>query len=271
MLVIHVDTRSGWRTGWGEDSSLAHDWRYHVARALITSQGEDVYAGLAAGFAFWASHAPPQGGWAKRLAVLCDPYVRRLPAHRVTFYSGLSRDSDIPAMPFMRAEDVGGEPEARQLFRDLTRPHSLWDDSRYGVLVERTACGVLSTPPQPPSPSRSVGPVLLSPANGAELPQRGRRDSSTGGAICLDVTPLWVFSWSPDGTYSRFRLVVQHRASQFPAIDAIVGGTSFSHARCGYVADHNRLDWEWFVRGVGADGSLGPPSEIRTFTVAPLS
>jgi hypothetical protein len=114
-------------------------------------------------------------------------------------------------------------------------------------------------------------PVLLTPAAGAELPQQGRRDPVTGGAICLTVTPAWEFSWAGnDPRYVRYHLRIQHLGSQFPLMDGLVSGTSFAYRGCGYVADSNRFDWQWQVYGLTGDGVSGPTSELRTFSVSPL-
>jgi hypothetical protein len=108
-------------------------------------------------------------------------------------------------------------------------------------------------------------PQLISPVNGA-LMDNGRIDQQ-------DLI-IWDFYWSSVPNADFYEIRVIHHGSQYPAINCLVWATSYFSKETAYIADRNRFNWEWKVRGCRQDSSgdrmNGPWSEERTFDAEPV-
>ncbi len=111
-----------------------------------------------------------------------------------------------------------------------------------------------------PPPQGACVPSLIAPPANAVL-DNGRRDGTEG----LE----WDFDWSDCPRASRYEIVVTHRGAANPAIDAMVAGSAYHHARPdSYIAGANRFDWTWQVRAF-VDRAWGDWSAPRAFEVEP--
>jgi len=128
--------------------------------------------------------------------------------------------------------------------------------------------GMDTTLPTPDLPVLPIdeAPQLISPENGAVL-DNGRTDQS-------DVI-IWDFDWSDVTNATSYHIYVIHQGAQYPAINDTVHTSSYHSIKKAYIANENRHDWTWKVRGcrLGNGGSLvyGPWSEERTFVVEPVN
>ena len=117
-------------------------------------------------------------------------------------------------------------------------------------------------------------PKLLSPPEGALLPQ------NNASAECLmhptrgsgiRITFDWADPRDPRGRIAGYIVFAKSRNAVLPIIDNVFTPESqFTYVRCNaFVVDANLSGWEWKVRTVGTDGTLGEFSEVRTWTYEP--
>lgn len=60
----------------------------------------------------------------------------------------------------------------------------------------------------------------------------------------------------------RYEVFAQHQGSLYPIADTPTNHSQFVHLSCnGFVIDSNLDDWQWRVRAVAGDGTIGPWSE----------
>lgn len=123
--------------------------------------------------------------------------------------------------------------------------------------------------PQPPTATPDtvppLAPVLVSPANGATLPQdnndRCTQQESGPGYV-------WTFEWRYPGNASE--VLRYHVLSGF--FDTLVSGSvAYARDSCGFIAEHNLRGWSWKVRAQDRAGNWGPWSETWGFDVEPYS
>lgn len=102
------------------------------------------------------------------------------------------------------------------------------------------------------APSANV-PTLISPVNGAVLPNSAAGNRST-----------WTFTWSAVPGTLTYRLNVKRVGAGFPAVDVSgIAATTYDYQTIGSVIPANLLDWQWMVQ---SDEGW---SETGTFNVAP--
>jgi len=87
-------------------------------------------------------------------------------------------------------------------------------------------------------------PLLISPNNGATLPQPSEEP--------------WTFDWTdssdPDWDIIQYRLYVIHEHAQIPLIDDYVTNSYYSKTLGGYITDENLKGWTWKVRAQSGYG-----------------
>jgi hypothetical protein len=103
-------------------------------------------------------------------------------------------------------------------------------------------------------PSPNV-PMLISPVNGAVLPNR-----------TLSSPSAWTFVWSAVPGASAYRLYVKHAPATFPAIDVPgITDTTYTDFSGAGVIDANLQGWQWMVQSDNGWSQMG------SFSVAPLA
>jgi hypothetical protein len=112
--------------------------------------------------------------------------------------------------------------------------------------VPDNACSLADKPDTPPDTS-SCAPQLISPAEGAVMPN-GEIDS-TGKCIGKHV---WEFDWSNVPGATLYHLYVIGENARYPAIDVDTTDSQYRDDEPGVVSscvyDNNRFNWIWKVR-----------------------
>jgi hypothetical protein len=130
----------------------------------------------------------------------------------------------------------------------LTATNAAWV---YYRTIPVLVTGMPSADTTPPSV-----PALLSPSNGATMPQ---------------PSSAWTFDWAdsadPESGISQYQLYVIHTGSLNPAIDVYVINSSYSQTLGGSIAPSNLTNWRWRVRAQNNVGLWSAWSADRLFDV----
>jgi hypothetical protein len=120
---------------------------------------------------------------------------------------------------------------------------------------------------QPPKP-----PILLSPANGAVIPQNVQQpgcapDPNRGAGFVIHFD--WTDAQGGPGV-AGYEIFVKRDGSSLPAVSTFVTASRFEHASCnGFVIDRNLEGWEWQVRTRDTAGNVSEWSPVHRFRFAP--
>ena len=114
-------------------------------------------------------------------------------------------------------------------------------------------------------------PVLLHPA------ERTRIDQNQPGLPCAPsasrgrgfrIPFVWDAVSSPQ--VAGYQLFVKKNTATVPLIRLAVTSPGYTYTSCNaFVADANLEGWQWMVRAVGVDGTLGPWSSAINFGFKP--
>jgi hypothetical protein len=113
-------------------------------------------------------------------------------------------------------------------------------------------------PTQPPT--QGCVPELVSPPEG-EIMDNG----------CLNKTEprVWDFEWSVCPGATSYHIYVIGANAIYPIVDVETPYTTYRSEGTGYIADLNRLGWQWKVRAM-QNGVWGEWSPVRTFDAEPV-
>ena len=103
-------------------------------------------------------------------------------------------------------------------------------------------------------------PALLSPENNTTL---------DNGCYDFNDVMFWHFEWEVCSEATAYNLVV-FRNPSIPYIDLETSDTQYTDSTTNYIADFNRVGWNWKVRAC-VDGAWRDWSEIRRFNVELLN
>ncbi len=127
------------------------------------------------------------------------------------------------------------------------------------VLAALLICSVIIPLRQDDKPA----PALRSPQDQAVMDNdcRNRQDGAD-----------WKFKWDKVPNASRYHLYVIGARAQYPVVDEpTIKKTSYRRKTSGsYIAEHNRLGWQWKVWAM-VNGKWGEWSKERKFDVEPLN
>jgi hypothetical protein len=126
----------------------------------------------------------------------------------------------------------------------------------YGWYSLTITVPVTGAPPPGPDATPPTVPVLLSPSNGATLPQ---------------PSSPWNFDWAassdPDSGINQYQLYVIHTGAANPVIDVYVATSFYSKTVGGSITAANLTNWRWKVRAQNNVGLWSAWSAERTFNV----
>jgi hypothetical protein len=104
-------------------------------------------------------------------------------------------------------------------------------------------------------------PILKTPAVGAVL---------DNGCTSFSNPLTWAFGWSKCRNADQYQLYVKGKTARIPVINETSSRTQFHWSNKGFVADQNRLAWQWRVRAL-YNGVPQPWSEESEFDVEPMN
>jgi hypothetical protein len=126
----------------------------------------------------------------------------------------------------------------------------------YGWYSLTITVPVTGAPPPGPDATPPTVPVLLSPSNGATLPQ---------------PSSPWNFDWAassdPESGINQYQLYVIHTGAANPVIDVYVATSFYSKTVGGSITAANLTNWRWKVRAQNNVGLWSAWSAERTFNV----
>jgi hypothetical protein len=135
--------------------------------------------------------------------------------------------------------------------------------------IPSNACSLADEPEPNPTPNpTSCAPQLISPAEGAIMPNG---EINSAGKCVGKPLPPWEFSWTEVPGATMYHLYVKGGSASKPAIDTDTTQSHYIDNVPGLVSsciyDKNRLNWEWKV-GAYVNGQWCE-SPVRHFNVAP--
>jgi len=138
-----------------------------------------------------------------------------------------------------------------------TTVYTLTATNAAGSVTNSVTVTVGAVPPPTDITPPSV-PALVSPANGATLPQ---------------PSSPWAFDWGDsadsESGIKQYELYVIHTGAINPVIDDYVTTSAYSKTVGGYIASASLTGWKWKVRAQNNAGLWSDWSAERTFNVEP--
>lgn len=174
-------------------------------------------------------------------------------------YVSLTQIGGDMAVAFEQLGNLGGT-----VFDRLPESFYMLDEDgdgsfSFGLGEEDEPAPTVAPEPTVP-PTDGCVPEMVSPHELATL---------DNGCTSKTESIVWEFEWSECPGAQSYHLFVIGSGATIPIVDNRIPNTTYLSQRTGYIADQNRLGWQWKVRAMQND-VWGAWTPVRTFDVEPL-